>query len=156
MKHESVALAWCAGFFDGEGHVSYRRSYPNKTTGKVSPALHASVSQSSENLETLEFFQATVKLGRLKGPYKMPNGKPQHRLLFGTEEVLVLLILLKPYLMSKKTKDFQRALMQYHMHDTEATAEDRSRALRWQKKRGCIQCRAEWNGVMCTRCGYIR
>jgi hypothetical protein len=125
-----IQLSWCAGFFDGEGHVSCHRGYPHARTGNVSAQLHASIAQSSSNVEVLEYFQSVVGIGKVKGPYPMPNGKPQHRLLFGKDEVETLFLMLKPYLREAKTKDFQHALMGYWMHDSNPTNEDFARAIR--------------------------
>lgn len=148
-------IAWCAGFFDGEGHVSYRRNYVSKTSNQVSGTLHASIPQASENIEVLEFFQSVTGFGRIKGPYPMPNGKPQHRLLYGVNEVMNLFILLKPYLKSNKTSDFQRAIMAYNAHDPTPTTEDFAKTVKWQKKKGCPQCKEGWNGMFCFNCGYL-
>jgi hypothetical protein len=129
MSNE-INLAWCAGFFDGEGHVSYHRGYPSPVSGKVSAQLYAAISQASTNIEVLEFFQTVTCLGKIKGPYKMPNGNPQHRLLFGVNEVGPLFTLLRPYLKLEKTIDFQRALKGYMLHDSESTEEDFERLQR--------------------------
>lgn len=148
-------IAWCAGFFDGEGHVSYRRGYPSKSTNKVTGTLHASVPQASENIEVLEYFQSVVGFGKIKGPYKMPSGKDQHRLLYGVNEVMNLFIILKPYLKSDKTGDFLRAIMAFNAHDSTPTADDFARQIKWQKKKGCPRCKKGWNGILCMNCGYI-
>lgn len=149
-------IAWCAGFFDGEGHVSYRRSYPSQSSGIVSGTLHASVPQASDNIEVLEFFQSVIGFGKLKGPYPMPGGKEQHRLLYGVNEVMELFTTLAPYLKSDKTKDFQHAILAYNTHDSHPTPDDYARMLKWQKKKGCPQCKKAWNGMMCVECGYMR
>jgi hypothetical protein len=149
-------IAWCAGFFDGEGHVGYYRSVPNPSTGRVSGGIQCNIAQSAENKEVLDFFQSVVELGRVSNrTYEMPNGKPQYRLTFGVEEVMPLLIILKPYLREKKTKDFQRALGLYMTHDHKATEEDIAKGLNRNKKKGCPECGSEWNGLVCFSCGYL-
>jgi LAGLIDADG endonuclease len=134
MRNE-IDVAWCAGFFDGEGHVSYRRSYPSKSTDRVTGTLHASIPQNSENIEVLEFFQSVIGFGRIKGPYIMPKGKTQHRLLYGVKKVEELFKILKPYLKSEKTLDFQRALTQYWTHDPTPTPDDFLRLHKKQMKK---------------------
>lgn len=128
-------IAWCAGFFDGEGHVSYHRGYPSRISGCVSPQLYAAVSQCSDNVEVLEFFQRIVGFGKLKGPYKMPNGRPQHRLLFGKDEIEPLFFTLQPYLREEKTQDFRHALMGYWSHDSTPTPEDYARLNKRDEKK---------------------
>jgi hypothetical protein len=128
-------IAWCAGFFDGEGHVSYHRGYPSRKSGKVSPQLYANVAQNSDNLEVLEFFQSVIGFGKLKGPYVTGNGNNRHVITYGVDEVLQLFIMLKPYLKSKKTADFQRALMLYWAHNPDPTDEDYARLRKWESKK---------------------
>jgi hypothetical protein len=148
-------IAWCAGFFDGEGHVSYHRSPPSKT-GTVSPQLYAVIPQASENIEVLEFFQSVIGFGNIKGPYPMPSGKPQHRLHYGVNEVQALFIILKPYLRADKTRDFQKALASYWTHDPSINEDDQIKTVKRNKKKGCPECGdKEWNGLLCFKCGYI-
>lgn len=122
-------LAWCAGFFDGEGHVSYHRGYPNPKTGSVSAQMYANVTQVAENVEVLERFHKTVELGTLQNKTYKTAKKPKRVLTFGVREVEPLFILLRPYLGTEKTEDFQRALRQYMTHSNYATPEDMTRAL---------------------------
>jgi hypothetical protein len=126
-------IAWCAGFFDGEGHVSYHRGYPSSTSGRVSAQLYANVPQASDNIEVLKFFQSVIGFGKLKGPYKTTR-KDVHKLLYGVNEVEKLFIILKPYLKSEKTLDFQRALLQYWTHDPTPTEADYARLARREAK----------------------
>lgn len=128
-------IAWCAGFFDGEGHVSYKRSYPSEASSRVSPLMMCNVSQASTNLEVLVYFEAVVGMGKIKGPYKMQNGRDQHRLIFGVREVEPLFIMLKPHLRSEKTGDFQRALLGYWTHDSNPTMDDWTRYTAWKMKK---------------------
>lgn len=140
-----VEIAWCAGFFDGEGHVSYYRSYPHIITGRVTGAMRCNVPQASDNIETLERFQRAVGLGKIKGPYPMPNStRTQHKLQFGVKEVETLFLTLSPYLMSEKSNDFRNALMAYWTHNPHPTAEDYARLrakndkkrMKWEAKNG--------------------
>lgn len=129
-------IAWCAGFFDGEGHVSYHRGYPHMITGRVAAQLYANVPQASDNIEVLIEFQRIVGCGKLLGPYKMGSkGKTQHKIHFGVKEVEKLFLILKPYLKSEKTLDFQRALMGHWTHDPSPSAEDYARLRKMQEKK---------------------
>ena len=127
-------VAWCAGFFDGEGHVSYHRGYPS-LTGNVSAQLYANVPQSADNIEVLEFFRSVIGFGKIKGPYKMPGGKPQYKVQYGVTEVEPLFKILSPYLKKEKTTDFQIALMAYHAHDSKASMEDYRRLVKREMKK---------------------
>lgn len=129
---KDTELAWCAGFFDGEGHVSYHRGYPHIITGRVSAQLYAHVPQASDNIEVLVKFQLIIGFGKLKGPYKTKN-KDKHQVQYGVKEVESLFLMLKPYLGSAKTKDFQVALMRYWTHDPNPSKEDWDRL--WSKKK---------------------
>jgi len=132
-------IAWCAGFFDGEGHVSCHRSYPNPKTGRVSPQLYANVPQTADNVEVLEFFRSVIGFGRIKGPYKTKLGRDKCALLFGVKEVEPLFAMLRPYLRADKTLAFQRALMNYWSFDHNATAEDYMRISKRDKKKGMMR-----------------
>jgi len=129
-----VELAWCAGFFDGEGHVSYHRGYPSKMSGCVSAQMFANVPQCSDNIEVLEKFQRIVGLGKLLGPYKTAK-KPKHVLTFGIKEVQPLFLMLKPYLGKEKTEDFQRAILAFDMHSSIPTPDDYARLAKRDNKR---------------------
>jgi len=135
MQIELTDIAWCAGFFDGEGHVSYHRSYPNGISGRVSAQMYANVPQCSDNIEVLEKFQRIVGMGKLKGPYKVRGGRDKHVLTFGVKEVLELYLLLMPYLGSEKSDDFRRALLAYENHSPIPTAEDYARLEKKQMKK---------------------
>ena len=149
-------LGWIAGFFDGEGHVSYKRGYPHPRTRRVSPGLQVSVPQNSDNVEVLEKFQSIVGFGKIRGPYISGHKNPQHVLTFKTKEVMKLLIMLRPNLGSKKTLDFQRAIALYELHDPHPTADDYARMVKWQKKKGCPECGSKkWSGIACPDCGHI-
>jgi hypothetical protein len=151
-------LGWAAGFFDGEGHVSYRRGYPNKSTGRVSGSLIAVVPQNIDNVEVLEHFKSIIGFGSIGGPYKVKtNGKINRRfeVRYGVNEVEELFKILRPNLREKKTADFNRALIQYWTHDPKPTEEDFKRTIKRNKKKGCPECSGEWDAFICKKCGYI-
>jgi hypothetical protein len=139
MIRKETDVAWCAGFFDGEGHVSYHRSYPS-ITGNVSAQLYANVPQASDNIEVLEFFQSVIGFGKIKGPYKTTH-KDKHVIHYGVTEVEPLFKILKPYLRKEKTLDFQVALMAYQAHDSTASIEDYARLIKKEQKK---QIRKAW------------
>lgn len=136
IERKDTDVAWCAGFFDGEGHVSYHRGYPSDKTNNVSAQLYANVPQRSDNIEVLEEFQRIIGFGKLKGPYKVQNSEfTKHVVMYGKNEVEPLFLILKPYLKARKTLDFQKALMGYWTHNSKATVEDNVRWLKWQSKK---------------------
>ena len=145
-------VAWCAGFFDGEGHVGYHRSRPSTKSGIVSPMLSATIPQNTENIETLEFFQSTIGFGKLYGPYDTAKGKTRHDLKYRTGEIELLFFTLKPYLRKEKSEDFIRALYQFNTHNPNVTPDDIARLARL----GCPKCKdkEKWNGMMCIKCGH--
>jgi len=128
-------IAWCAGFFDGEGHVSYTRSYPHPNSGKVTCGLRCSVPQSADNIEVLKEFQRVVGLGKIMGPYPMGKAKLQYRLIFATKEIEPLFMILIPYLKHEKSSDFRNALLAYEAHDCRPTADDYARLRRRDEKK---------------------
>jgi len=136
MERKDTDLAWCAGFFDGEGHVSCHRSYPNEKTGRVSAQLYANVPQMEDNKGILDHFQSIIGFGKIKGPYKTKLGRAKYTIQFGVNEVEKLFLLLKPYLQEEKTLDFQRALVQYWTFDHTATPDDHIRAIKRNRKKG--------------------
>lgn len=139
MTSRDADLGWAAGFFDGEGHVSYRRGTIYLNTGRVSGTIYLCVPQNADNVEVLEKFQRIIGFGKISGPYKVrTNGKTNLRMEYrvGVKNMRRLFVLLKDNLATKKTRDFERAFMQYEFHDTEATIEDILKAVaRSEKKR---------------------
>jgi hypothetical protein len=141
MKASDTDIAWCAGFFDGEGHVSYTRSYPSDVTNRVTGGLRCNVSQAADNVEVLEFFKSVIPLGRLTKEYPPSDNikkKNTRYISFATDEVETLFLILQPYLKSRKSQDFRNALARYLSHDPKATADDYVRWLKWKKKKGLI------------------
>jgi len=155
MIRTDTDVAWCAGFFDGEGSVKYYRQVPDKSTRRVGRVILCSVSQNSDNIEVLEFFQSVVGFGKILGPYPTESGNTKHVVSYGIDEVLDLLIVLKSYLKTRKTLDFQSALASYWAHDFTATSEDFAREIRRAKKKGCPECGEKWNGLACSNCHFI-
>ncbi len=97
-------LAWCAGFFDGEGYVGV------KSTGKSGKALAVNVSQKTKPL--LERFLAWTEVpARLGGPYykNHKNGICTLQINVSTD-VLKLYERLAPWLGPVKTKQFKDAI----------------------------------------------
>ena len=61
-------LAWAAGFFDGEGSVSYQRQC-RKSHSRAQRVISIDIFQTSGNQEVLERFQTAVGVGKVNGPY---------------------------------------------------------------------------------------
>lgn len=134
-QRKDTDVAWCAGFFDGEGHVAYTRSTPSLVSGHVTRGIRCYVPQKSDNVEVLERFQRIVGMGTLQKEHPMPNGKPQNVLTFGIKEVKPLFEMLKPYLATEKWEAFDRALMMLEYHDPKPTPEDYAKLRRRNEKK---------------------
>jgi hypothetical protein len=138
-------IAWCAGLFDGEGHVSYTRSLPSPVSNRVTGGMRCSIPQAADNVEVLEEFQRITGIGTLKNrAYDMPGGKPQRRLTIPTHEIKSLFELLRPYLRTQKTQDFQNALMGYEFHNPEPNETD------WAKFRANREKKLKKTGLVNT------
>src|SRR3990167_9824847 len=99
-------LAWCGGFFDGEGWIGLVYK-PNPSKG-----IRSYISQ--KDREVLDIFQSKIGFGRINGPYK--SGK--HCQLFRWEvskyqDVKKLYTLLQPYLHTLKLQQFQQAIEKF-------------------------------------------
>lgn len=72
---DGVALAWAAGFFDGEGSTTlYAKSRKSMDAVRV-PCLTITQCRRA----TLERFQSVVfEMGRIYGPYQKVRGRPQY------------------------------------------------------------------------------
>jgi hypothetical protein len=94
-------LAWAAGFFDGEGHIAYRKR-----------RLMMAVAQT--NREPLERFLDAVGGGRIYGPYSKGQQVKQvwHWQATGAN-VIPLMEKLLPYLCSIKATAYREALAAY-------------------------------------------
>jgi hypothetical protein len=96
-----VELAWCAGFFDGEGST-VRKS----ASGTNRAQIELGISQNDRRV--LDRFAAAVGAGRIGGPYG-------HRLMFqyrlgGYDAVLAAMVALWPYLGEQKQEQFRSAV----------------------------------------------
>lgn len=106
MKTE---LAWAAGFFDGEGCVTYVRHQKKQTTR----ALRINITQRHD--EVLHRFKAAVRSGSVNGPYDAVGRKNS---LFTYQitkqaEVKRVFKLLKPYLGSIKRQQFEETIARW-------------------------------------------
>ena len=67
-SEEREALAWAAGFFDGEGHTGFKSATRDMQVG---------ITQKTRDV--LDRFQRAVQLGNVNGPYPTkPRGRPQY------------------------------------------------------------------------------
>jgi len=94
------ALAWAAGFYDGEGstYLQMRAKENGKLPRPVMSIIH-------NTKEQLDRFVNAVGDGKVYGPYKRKgkNHSPYHQLLIcGRNRVAVVLERLWPYLCSHK------------------------------------------------------
>ena len=116
LPRKDTDIAWCAGLFDGEGHVACHRSKPDRH-GKAYPQLKAELSQISANKEVVDEFHRVIGFGKICGPYVKPNDRTEHKAIFRTNEVEPLFRILSPYLKSEKTEDFKKALSDFENFD---------------------------------------
>jgi hypothetical protein len=82
FKPDREALAWAAGFFDGEGSIYIDRD--TRRNGRLYKAPTVSVNQAGEHSrDLLERFKSSVGgLGSVTGPYrskKFPTRKEYHQ-----------------------------------------------------------------------------
>lgn len=104
-----IELAWCAGFFDGEG-CTYSRLRKHKEGWRPNPQITLNVSQS--NQIPLRRFRKTIKFGKIYTTNT--NRAPVHYLLLdGLEKVQQCMILLWPYLSEPKKKQYKEAISKY-------------------------------------------
>lgn len=90
----STELAWAAGFFEGEGCVTYNSNKPRRT-------LKLTVGQSGYDCPPpLTRFATAVGLGKITGPYGpyLPNRKPAWHWNVSGEDMHVVMNMLLPYL----------------------------------------------------------
>lgn len=103
---DQLALAWAAGFFDGEGHVSAR----NNGSGR---AWRPIVQIAQTELTTLERFQKAVGgLGTIIGPvqYKDKWKPVWHFKALSFEHCQAIIAMLWPYLSAPKRVDAKQAM----------------------------------------------
>lgn len=88
-------IAWCGGFFDGEGCFNYTRN----------PGLQTRITHT--DLELLERFATTIGIGHVYGPYAphgTSGGKRPHYVfsISGFEGMQAILAMLWPWLSSRR------------------------------------------------------
>ena len=108
IEFNKIELAWCAGFFDGEGctYVYLRRFKRSKSVW----AIRAQISQ--VDIRPLLRFKEATKISKI---YKrLKNGREINELIALTfEEVQQCMILLWPYLSEPKKEQYKRNLENY-------------------------------------------
>jgi hypothetical protein len=98
-------LAWCAGFFDGEGCFSISKS----TTRH--PHKYASVRINQVHREVLDRFALAVEVGKVRGPYQRGPNQPIYVYSASTWcEVKTIADLLWPWLGTIKRDQAERVL----------------------------------------------
>lgn len=98
-------LAWCAGYFDGEG-CFYLSHLKNEAHSLV---FGASLKQ--VELETLEKFHRVVTVGSIKGPYKTATGQIYRWAVYGFEKTQFLACVMWPWLGTVKKEQWKSALI---------------------------------------------
>lgn len=104
-----IEIAWCGGFYEGEGHASAGISYQTKT--RYHTYCRAMVNQ--KHKDVLLRFKRGIGFGKVAGPYQ-PKDKSRCPLyvwrVSSRADVSKLYSLLKPYLSRRRKQQFQRAL----------------------------------------------
>jgi hypothetical protein len=105
------ALAWAAGYFDGEGHVAVSRR-----TGRdrANHTLRVDISQ-TRNPSDLRRFRDAVGVGRINGPYAKKNPLWSEHWVFsahGFEKVQHIIATLWPWLGEKKRAQATAVLLE--------------------------------------------
>jgi hypothetical protein len=124
-------LAWCAGFFDGEGSIHY---YKLKNGAR---RIHMSLAQRADNNSLLYRFQIATGTGQI---CKSADGMGFLQTT-KLDEIEKLLVLIGPWLGERKKYDFMSAIQAYKSHKVT------------EKKILCPNCKSEWNEVVCENCG---
>jgi hypothetical protein len=102
--HDREALAWAAGFFDGEGSVFCH---------KKEPRLQVSISQIDPRV--LDKFAEAVGLGKVYGPFKgsTPQTPRWNYVIQNIEGAYAVFDLLSPWLGEVKKQQFLRAFANF-------------------------------------------
>jgi len=110
-------IAWCGGFFEGEGYVGAGISYRSKAKKYKSRAKYHTYCRSYVNQkykDVLIRFKKHIGFGKVAGPYKT-RGKCKRCPLYvwrvtSKANVAKLFKLLKPYLSVRRKQQFRQAL----------------------------------------------
>ncbi len=112
MKIEKWKRAWCAGFFDGEGHVGRYVTSRSKKTGKKFFGVRVMVNQ--KDPAPLRQFKRLIGFGILGGPYQAKDHCPLYVWrVSNREQCNRLFKLLFPFLSKRRVRQFQIALKGY-------------------------------------------
>ena len=104
LEFDKIELAWCAGFFDGEGSTScsYAKRDPNV------PRINLNVTQL--DLEPLRRFKKAIGFGTI---YNSKGNYISQILLAKFELIQMCMILLWPYLTGSKKDQYKKAVHKY-------------------------------------------
>lgn len=119
-----IELAWAAGFFEGEGCVTYGGTstgyaYAKATIGTTDP-------------DVLLKFQRAVGMGKIYGPYEQKNKR--HKVfwvwnLHGRDKVLQLQELLWPWLGQRRQEQFRTVLSRTEGKRIDKQAQEQAKAI---------------------------
>jgi len=112
---KNTELAWCAGFYDGEGSSSSSRRYKRKD-GTILYVLQVQISQSGlEGRKVLERFRLALGTGKIYGPisYQPKKQLVYHYVANGFERTERIRRKLWKYLSSAKRKQFLEVIQIY-------------------------------------------
>lgn len=122
MNVNREALAWAAGFFDGEGSIycSWVRGQSNENKHR---RLFIGISQSGDP-QTLHRFRDAVRVGTISGPYKHGRGGKDfwHLQIYRFEYVQACFAMLWPFLSEPKRAQIERNVKEYEATRTSEPA----------------------------------
>jgi hypothetical protein len=104
-----IDIAWAAGFFDGEGCISFR---PNN--GGKNPFIRISINQNADNREVLDKFIRIVGVGKVYGPYGRGRNKDVCSMYVGKyEHTQYIIALLWKHMSTCKRVQAKQAILRY-------------------------------------------
>jgi hypothetical protein len=133
---EEREIAWAAGFFDGEGHIHFRRA-----------SHHFKMELGQADLRPLERFLAVVGRGKIAFRPKSTGRDYWVWGLYGAENVQQVFALLYPHLSAPKREQGDDAIARWR------TRGDRRREGALKREAAY---RANWTGAYaCPECGHL-
>lgn len=106
-------LAWCAGFFDGEGYVGVARRIKPKPNGQSRGFARGQILISQVDRRVLDRFQRAVGVGKVFGPYLRVQERHQPFYMFrarGCENIQAIVAMLWEWLSPVKREQGRAVL----------------------------------------------
>lgn len=132
-------LAWCAGFFDGEGNVGHHERRTRRGTAHRSIVVQVTQSHPGP----LDYLAATLGVGAVSGPYATMNPRARPYYVWRAndfEKAQQVACLLWPWLHEVKRAQFAAAFAAYR-----AFVPDVAPCEHGNLRQSCFECRSEWS-----------